>query len=61
MTLDTYVDLFDGGLDAVSEALETALSQSNVGKCLKRAKQKAPVPLQIKGIGAFSRGGDGGI
>lgn len=32
MTLDVYADLFDGDLDAVSDALDHAVSQSNVGK-----------------------------
>ncbi|KHK98324.1 integrase [Microbacterium mangrovi] len=32
MTLDTYADLFDDDLDAVSEALDAARSAANVGK-----------------------------
>lgn len=32
MTLNTYADLFDGDLDAVSDALDNAVSQSSVGK-----------------------------
>ncbi|VXC38858.1 Site-specific integrase [Arthrobacter sp. 9AX] len=32
MTLDVYADLFDGDLDAVSDALDHAVSAANVGK-----------------------------
>ncbi|WP_367645986.1 tyrosine-type recombinase/integrase [Paenarthrobacter ureafaciens] len=32
MTLDVYADLFDGDLDAVSDALDNAVSQASVGK-----------------------------
>lgn len=32
MTLDTYADFFDADLDAVSDALDDAVSLSNVGK-----------------------------
>ncbi|MFK4298377.1 integrase [Arthrobacter sp. GAS37] len=32
MTLDVYADLFDGDLDAVSDALDIAIAQSSVGK-----------------------------
>lgn len=32
MTLDTYADLFDGDLDAVSDALDNAVSLASVGK-----------------------------
>lgn len=32
MTLDTYADLFDGDLDDVSDALDRAVSESNVPK-----------------------------
>ena len=32
MTLDTYADLFDGDLDAVSDALDHAVSLASVGK-----------------------------
>lgn len=32
MTLDTYADLLDGDLDAVSDALDHAVSQAKVGK-----------------------------
>ena len=61
MTLDVYADLFDGDLDAVSDALENAVSQSSVGKRLNRHSKRPRFPLQTRGTGAFSRGGDGGI
>jgi len=32
MTLDIYADLFDGDLDAVSDALDHAVSLASVGK-----------------------------
>jgi len=49
MTLDVYADLFDGDLDAVSDAVDHAISLcecgQNVGNRLISATQKAPVPL----------------
>lgn len=35
-TLDTYADLFDGDLDAVSDALDNAVSLASVGKMWTR-------------------------
>ena len=60
-----YPDLFDGDLDAVSEALDQAVSLVRVGKMggtpYFSTKQKALLPLQTKGSRAFLIGGDGGI
>lgn len=36
MTLDVYADLFDGDLDAVSDALDQAVSRASVGKMWAR-------------------------
>ncbi|MDF9751381.1 hypothetical protein M2428_002847 [Arthrobacter sp. ES3-54] len=36
MTLDVYADLFDDDLDAVADALENAVSRSDVVKMLPR-------------------------
>lgn len=45
MTLDVYADLFDGDLDAVSDALDQAVSMAIVGKHVTSAKQKDPGSL----------------
>ncbi|WP_307842117.1 site-specific integrase [Salinibacterium sp. SWN1162] len=51
MTLDTYADLFDDDLDAVSVALDQAASKSNVGKMWANGErahgQKSNVPVNV--------------
>lgn len=49
MTLDTYADLFDGDLDAVSDALDNAVSLASVGKHVITGKEKGPVSLCLQG------------
>ena len=46
-TLDTYSDLFDDDLDGVASALETIVSQTDVGKLWARA---ASMPLRADPI-----------
>lgn len=65
MTVDVYTDWFDDDLDSFSDALDHAVSQSNVPRArpnpYPRAKQKALFPFVYKGNRAFSIRGDGGI
>jgi integrase len=41
MTLDTYADLFDDDLDAVSDALDAAAAKSDLGKVWAQAQKGA--------------------
>ncbi|WP_346655979.1 tyrosine-type recombinase/integrase [Arthrobacter sp. NicSoilB8] len=65
MTLDVYAVLFDDDLDSVADALDNAVSRSDVVKMLPwrviYTKQKALLPFIYKGSRAFLIRGDGGI
>jgi len=50
MTLDTYADLFDDDLDAVSEALDKARNLASVGKMWAADKEKGPKHAEIRMI-----------
>jgi hypothetical protein len=64
MTLDTYADLFDEGVDAVAITLDVARTNSNVVKKLSNAAAstaKRPGSQCFQGIPGRSIGGTGGI
>lgn len=50
MTLDTYADLFENDLDAVSDALDNARNQSSVGKLWAHGASTNAEPPEFRGI-----------
>jgi len=55
MTLDTYADLFDDDLDAVSEGLDAAYEKSLVGKMWANGQTRAKKATKSQSLGGQSR------